>query len=498
MFESAELGHTIDKATYDAEVPALRAALLQAQYDLFEARRFPVIIVIGGVEGAGKGETVNLLNAWMDPRHIHTHAMDAPTDEERARPRMYRYFRRLPPRGKIGIFFGSWYTAPIVDRVMGGGGNAELDERLEEIARFERMLAEEGALLLKFWFHLSKKQQRRRLKTLEADPKTRWRVTKMDWEFFDLYDKFRRSSARALRKTSAGHAPWIVVEGADARYRSLTVGKALLGAMRARLDQAAPAADTGAAPPPPPLMPPVDGVHLLKGIDLSRAVPRKDYEAELDELQGELNQLTRSPRFVTRHSAVLVFEGPDASGKGGSIRRITSALDARQYQVIPIAAPTDEERAQPYLWRFWRNLPARGKLAIFDRSWYGRVLVERVEGFCSQPEYMRAYGEINDFEEQLAENGTVVVKLYLQISEEEQLRRFQEREQTEFKRYKITAEDWRNRAKWEHYAFAASDMIDRTSTEFAPWTIVEANDKYYARLKVLRTLRDRLREVVKG
>jgi polyphosphate kinase 2 (PPK2 family) len=229
---------------------------------------------------------------------------------------------------------------------------------------------------------------------------------------------------------------------------------------------------------------------------MSLKVDKGAYDDELERLQGELNQLTRSPGFVERRSAVLVFEGPDAAGKGGSIRRITGALDARQYQIVPVAAPTDEERAQPYLWRFWRYLPRWGKLTIFDRSWYGRLLVERVEGFCSQPAYMRAYREINDFEEQLVRHGTLVIKLYLQISEDEQLRRFQERERTEFKRYKLTAEDWRNRAKWEDYALAASDMVDRTSTEFAPWTLVEANDKHHARLKVLRTLCARIRESI--
>jgi AMP-polyphosphate phosphotransferase len=248
--------------------------------------------------------------------------------------------------------------------------------------------------------------------------------------------------------------------------------------------------------PPPPLVPPVDHKHLLQALDLTKAVEKKEYGNELEELQGELNQLMRSPKWLSKRSAVLVFEGPDASGKGGSIRRVTAALDARQYQVVPIAAPTDEERAQPYLWRFWRNLPRLGKMAIFDRSWYGRVLVERVEGFCSQSAYMRAYSEINDFEEQLMRHGTLVVKFYLQISEEEQLRRFKEREETEFKRYKITAEDWRNRAKWDAYSIAASDMVDRTSTEFAPWTLVEANDKNHARLKVLRTLCARIREAV--
>ena len=195
-------------------------------------------------------------------------------------------------------------------------------------------------------------------------------------------------------------------------------------------------------------------------------------------------------------SLLTVFEGIDAAGKGGSIRRITGALDARFYEVIATAAPTEEERAQPYLWRFWRHMPRLGRLAIFDRSWYGRVLVERVEGFCSQSDWMRAYSEINDFEEQLIRNRTVLVKFWLSISKEEQLKRFKEREAIGFKRFKLTADDWRNREKWDQYENAVCDMIDRTGTEIAPWTLVEANDKNYARIKVLKTLCNRLEAVL--
>lgn len=191
-------------------------------------------------------------------------------------------------------------------------------------------------------------------------------------------------------------------------------------------------------------------------------------------------------------STIIMFEGADAAGKGGSIRRITQAVDARIYNITPIAAPTEEERAQPYLWRFWRHIPAKGRLAIFDRSWYGRVLVERVEGFCSEQDWMRAYAEINDFEEQLTQNGILLLKFWLQISPEEQLRRFEEREQISFKRYKITEEDWRNRKKWDQYQTAVCDMVDRTSTEECPWVLVEANDKNYARIKILRELCERL------
>ncbi|MFO0615387.1 MAG: polyphosphate:AMP phosphotransferase [Polyangiaceae bacterium] len=488
MFESAELGHKIDKATFDAEEPALRRVLLDAQAELAASKKFSVLILINGVDGAGKGETVNRLNEWMDPRHIQTRAFDEPTPEEADRPPLWRYWSVLPPKGKIGIFFGSWYTGPIVADVVGPKRRGELDKAMRDIVMFERMLTNEGVLLLKFWFHLSKKAQKRRFRTLEKDRRTRWRVSSTEWKNFKHYDEFKLTCDEVLRATSAGEAPWIVVEGADERYRSLTVGKALAEAMRRRLDQRDEKPLTLDVAP---LMPPVDKLHVLDSLDLTRATPKKEYEAKLEELQGRLALLTRDPRFK-RARTIAVFEGVDAAGKGGAIRRAVGGLDARHYSVVPIAAPTDEERAQPYLWRFWRHIPRRGHLTIFDRSWYGRVLVERVEGFCRESDFMRAYSEINDFEAQLVANGTTLIKFWMQISKEEQLRRFEERQSIEFKRFKLGPEDWRNRDKWTAYEEAVSDMVDRTSTASAPWTLVEANDKYYARLKVLRTLCDRI------
>ena len=487
MFESAELGHSIPDREYDREEPKLREALLKAQYDLLETKSFPVIILIGGVDGAGKGETVNILNEWMDPRFIHTHAFGEMSDEERERPRMWRYWRALPPKGRIGVLFGAWHTDPIVNRVAGRSDDAQLELAMEEIVRFERMLVDEGALILKFWFHLSRKAQKRRLQALESDPKTRWRVTDTDWERFKLYDKFRKVSENALRETSTGYAPWIVVEGTDPNYRYLTVGRTLLDALKKRLAGDKPAVTRPAALPEPAL----DGRNVLSSLDYERTLTRKAYNRKLEKYQGELNLLSRHKKFRNR-SLIIVMEGVDAAGKGGSIRRVTGALDARHYQVTPIAAPTEEERAQPYLWRFWRHLPRKGRVTIFDRSWYGRVLVERVEKFCSEQDWMRAYHEINDFEEQLVEAGAIVTKFWVTVTKEEQLRRFREREKTPFKSFKITPEDWRNRRKWNDYERAVCDMIERTNNELAPWVLVAANDKYSARIEILKTLCGRL------
>ena len=483
MFESAELGQEISKADYEKEVPELREALLDVQHDLRESGKFQVIILIGGVDGAGKSETVKILNEWMDPRFIETNAMGAATEEELAHPPMWRFWRALPPRGKIGIFFGSWYTEPIVNMVYGTIKGRDLDRAMEGVIRFERMLLDEGALILKFWLHLSKDVQKKRLEKLEQNPETRWRVTETEWAHFKFYDQFRKISERVLMHTSTPDAPWIIVEGTDPRYRYLTIGKEILGALRRRLD----GGEQSAVPKPAPALPPVDEKFQLKSLDFSQNMTKKEYDKELEKYQRKLNLLVRSRKF-RKISAILVFEGSDAAGKGGGVRRVTGALDPRSYRIIPIAAPTEEEKLHPYLWRFWRNIPRNGNFTIFDRSWYGRLLVERVEGFCSPADWMRAYGEINDFEEQLARSGGVVIKFWLSITKDEQLKRFKEREVTGFKRFKITEEDWRNRKRWNKYELAVGEMIDRTSTDTAPWTVVEANNKYYARVKILKEI----------
>jgi AMP-polyphosphate phosphotransferase len=485
MFESAELGHAIDKERFDAEAPELRHALLKAQYELVKRATFSVVILIGGVDGAGKGETLNLMNEWMDPRHIQTNAMRPVGDDLSGRPEMWRFWRALPPKGRIAVFVGSWYSQPFIKRVYGESKRAKLDQQLEQIMRFERMLTDEGTLLLKFWLHLSKKGQRKRFEKLAKKRSTAWRVTATDWEHLEMYDRFQDVAQYMLRETSTAEAPWIIVDGSDERYRTLTVCRSILAALRVRLDAPHSVRDVRA----PPHIGAIDGATVLDRLDLAARVDKEDYEEELGMLQGRLNTLTRHKRFE-KLSVVAAFEGCDAAGKGGAIRRVTQALDARKYDVIPIAAPTDEEKARPYLWRFWRQLPERGRITIFDRSWYGRVLVERIEGYCSEADWMRAYAEINDFEAQLVKNDIVVVKLWLQITSDVQLQRFEERAAIGFKQHKITDEDWRNREKLDAYNVAVCEMIDRTSTELAPWTLVPANDKYHARLQVLRTLAD--------
>lgn len=484
MFESAEIGHAIDKEIFDAEVPALREALLEAQFELQQQSRFPVIVLINGVEGAGKGETVKLLNEWMDPRLIEVRTFDQQTDEELARPPAWRYWRMLPAKGRMGVFFGNWYSQMLQGRVHGLFKDAVLDQAINGAERLEKMLCNEGALIFKFWFHLSKQQMRARLKSLQDDPLHSWRISPLDWQQSQTYDKFVKYGERVIRRTSRDYAPWHIIEGVDPHYRSLAVGKILLAGLQAALKRPSLKPDKVSAAP---LTTSVDQRGLLDALDMSQHLGKKDYEEQLITEQARLAGLLRDKR-MRKHALVAVFEGNDAAGKGGAIRRVAAALDPRQYSIVPIAAPTEEERAQPYLWRFWRHIPAQGKFTIFDRSWYGRVLVERIEGFCTPADWMRAYGEINDFEEQLDASNVIVVKFWLAIDKQTQLERFQEREQIPFKRFKITEDDWRNREKWDDYRAAVGDMVDRTSTEVSPWTLVEANDKRWARVKVLRTL----------
>jgi polyphosphate:AMP phosphotransferase len=497
MFEAAELGRVVSKDDYRQREPLLRAELLAAQNLLREAGGFPVIVVFAGVDGAGKGETVNLLNAWMDPRWIVTRAFAEPSDEERERPPYWRFWRELPPRGRIGLFMSSWYSRPVLDRVYGRIGPSAFQERLNRIVEFEHTLAADGALILKFWMHLDKRGQRKRLKHLEEDPLQRWKVNDLAWKQWRMYDKFIAAAEQAIRQTSRGDAAWMIIEGADARYRSLTVGETIRDALQQRLAEARDPGPASATRPvrataakkatakPPRVM------SILSSLDMSQAVKKADASRLIDLHQGRLNLLQRkaAARGV---STILVFEGWDAAGKGGVIRRTTAALDARDYRVIPIAAPTDEERAHHYLWRFWRHLSRAGRVTIFDRSWYGRVLVERVEGFATEKEWRRAYAEINQFEDQLVSHGIVLVKYWMHVTKDEQLRRFKERQATLHKQWKLTDEDWRNRERWDAYEQAVNDMIEQTSTREAPWTLVAANDKTFARVKVLTTVCDRL------
>ena len=495
MFEAVELDRRVSKKEFETQVVTLRTELLDAQR-LARRAGVPVIVVIAGADGAGKGDTVRRLLEWLDPRGVDAHAFGPLTEEERDRPPYWRFWRSLPPRGRLGIFFGSWYTDPLIRRVHKKLDRSEFDEELRRMRHFEELLVRDGALLLKFWFHLTKKAQRKRLERMERNRATRWRVTALDWKHHEMYERFVKVCEPAVRRTDSGLAPWFVVEAADDRYRDLAVGRTLLASLQRRLAGESPVPE--AAPPPPPELPgPAGGsVSVLDRLDLSQRLEKDDYGRRLDRVQGHISRLARKAGRKGR-SWIVVFEGWDAAGKGGIIRRLVAVLDARHYRVIQIAAPTDEERAQHYLWRFWRHIPASGSATLYDRSWYGRVLVERVEGFARDDEWRRAYGEINDFEQQLVDHGIILTKLWVHIDPDEQLRRFEERQRIPYKRHKITDEDWRNREKRDAYTAAVNEMLTRTSTSAAPWSLIAGNDKRHARVEALETVADRLERALR-
>ncbi len=473
----------LGKREYEVRLPDLRAALVQMQVALQHAD-FPVLLVIAGEEASGKGDVVNILNGWLDPRGVETFAFQVPTDEERERPPMWRYWRCLPPRGRMAIYAGSWYSEALREDPRNAADLADFDRKLRRFAHFENLLAADGALIVKIWLQLEKEAQRTRLRALEADPDTAWRVTAEDWKHHREYEHFARLGERLRRATHKPGAVWHCIPAADPRARNLAVADYLLARFRVHQRSHRPAAPPTAPRRVAPLR--AAGLRRLLTLPLDQQLTAEMYEAKRDKWLGRLNRAVRAASAQGR-SIVWVFEGWDAAGKGGAIRRLTSAMDARDCRVIPISKPTDEEKAHHYLWRFWRHIPRAGMATIYDRSWYGRVLVERLEGFARDEEWRRAFSELNDFEAQLTDHGIIVLKFWLQISKEEQLRRFRDRADTDYKQHKINAEDWRNRRKWRSYEIAVGDMLSLTHSARAPWHLVPSNNKRHARLQILKT-----------
>ena len=488
MLETLDLDKKIDKAAYDKSFPVLRDKLRDLQRRCFDAK-IPVAVVFEGWDASGKGESIAKLVERLDPRGVKVHPISAPLEDEQLRPFLWRFWTRIPARGEVAVFDRSWYGRVLVERVEKLIKPEQWRSAYNEIAQFERMLTDDGMVIVKFWLHISEKEQKRRFKEIEKSKYDSWRVTKEDWEHHKQYDAYAEAAEEAFERTNTAYAPWTIVEATDKRYRLIKIFKTLADAMQTAVNAKAqqPAAVKRAARASVSVQALKEMETVLDKVDLTKSLKRKEYEEQLKEYQMRLRQL-EFRCFEDRRPVSIGYEGWDAAGKGGNIRRVTEALDPRGYSVIPIAAPKGDDATHHYLWRFWRQIPKAGHLAIFDRTWYGRVLVERVEGFCSEAEWRRAYQEINEFELSLTNAGMIVVKFWLQISKEEQLRRFKEREKIEYKRYKITEEDWRNRGKWDAYRQAVVDMLQNTSTTYAPWTIVEANDKLWARIRTLRTV----------
>jgi polyphosphate:AMP phosphotransferase len=493
MFEAAEIGASVTRVDYEAALPELRTQLINAQFDFAKAD-FPVLLMVAGDDRVGCNEVLNLLHEWMDARYLHTHVFGPMTEEEASQPRFWRFWRALPGRGQLGIFAGSWVTELISWRLREQIDDATFDRQCDHLSRLQQLLTADGALVLKFWIHLPKHELDRRIEKADKRKGRRsWRIEKSDRRLHEHFDAALPWMRRFLRLTDTGASPWTIVEGSDDRHRNLLVARTLLEQLGKQL------AARAAAPAPAPAKPAPRAkaaarkpeTSILDAVDLTSTLAAEEYQDRLSELQGKLHKRVDRAR---KHgiTSVLVFEGWDAAGKGGVIRRITSALDAGEYQLVPIAAPSDEELAHHYLWRFWRRLPRPGHMVIFDRSWYGRVLVERVEGLAPEADWRRAYEEINEFEANLAERGFALAKFWLHIDRDEQLRRFEARLKTPYKKYKITDEDHRNRERWDDYVSAVGDMVSHTSTDVAPWRLVPANDKRFARIRVLEVVCDEL------
>ncbi|MEF3272815.1 MAG: hypothetical protein K6356_00185 [Chloroflexus sp.] len=520
----------LSKEEYQRAAPELQARLFDLEQMLLEAR-IPTIFVFEGWAGTAKARTIATLTRRLDPRGFRVYSITPPRTYEQQYPWLYRFWLKIPSYGQMSFFDRSWYRE-LLAAYTTGGDRDQWRTHCEDAAIFERQLADDGALILKFWLHITKRQQARRFAKLLADPLQAWRVTDEDRWQHRHYKKVYRAVEEMLSRTDTSFAPWHVIPAADKYYARLTILQIIVGALESRLgvtatDRGASIDDSSLAlrrhhqalrsPTPPattlslasvtnaapvvagsvvePHSTPVvtySATPLLRSagplqrVDLSLRLADDEYHRELKRLQAKLYLLGLQV-YHQQRPVVLVFEGWDAAGKGGAIQRLTAELDPRAYTVHAIAAPVGDDKARHYLYRFWRRLPPRGQFAIFDRSWYGRVLVERVEGFARPDEWRRAYAEINQFERQLVDFGAIIAKFWLHISPEEQLRRFAERQNVPYKAWKLTEEDWRNREKWPAYLEAANEMLLRTSTPFAPWTIVEAEDKKYARIKILRT-----------
>lgn len=482
-FDLEQGGNKPSKEEYAAAVPRMRVDLVNAQYDL-QSADFAVLVNLVGDDRQGCEEIVDLLHEWMDGRYIKTRFFGEHSEAARERPYFWRYWHELPPKGRVGLFFGDFAWRLIESRFRDEFDADSYELLLERARHLYSTLAADGMVIVNIWLHLPKRELKKRLKKAKKNREEEWRVTEVDWDILADYEHILPICEEMVLRTTTDHAPWHVVEGSDERYRNLTVARLILDAIERGLTREPVVRES----PDRASSKAADQTdfrrEILNRVDLSLCLEKNEYKKELERLQARLNGLS-TEAGKKGLSTVLVFEGWDAAGKGGVIRRITAAMSARDVRVIPIAGPTDEELAHHYLWRFWRQLPPAGRMLIFDRSWYGRVLVERVEGLASDEEWCRAYDEIVDFEAQLAEHGMLVRKFWLHIDPDEQLARFKAREQTPYKKYKLTEEDYRNRDKWDDYVVAVGEMVARTSTDQAPWVVVPANDKRWARIAVL-------------
>ena len=494
MLEKIDLSKKVDKKTYRRVMDEAEEKLGLLQRECKDAG-IPVILVFEGMGAAGKGVQINRLIQALDPRGFDVYACDRPTEDEQMRPFLWRYWTKTPAKGRIAVFDRSWYRSVQVDRFDGLTREDKLGDAYQDILSFEKQLCDDGTVIMKFFLYIDKDEQKKRFKKLEGSKETSWRVTEEDWNRNKDFDRYLKMNEEMLEKTDTDYAPWVIIEAVDKDYAALKIVSTVMDRLEYELEHRRPEDEKTAQRQESKTRERFKN-GVLSGIDLSKSLTEEEYKTRLKKLQKRLAEL-HSELYRLRIPVVIGFEGWDAGGKGGAIKRLTSNLDPRGYRVNPTAAPNDIEKVHHYLWRFWNNVPKAGHIAIFDRTWYGRVMVERIEGFCSEAEWRRAYQEINEMESHMANAGAVVLKFWLHIDKDEQERRFRERQANPAKQWKITDEDWRNREKWDQYEEAVNEMLIRTSTTYAPWIVVEGNDKRYARVKVLQTVVDALEKKVK-
>ena len=494
MLEKIDLSKKVDKKTYRRVMDEAEEKLGLLQRECKDAG-IPVILVFEGMGAAGKGVQINRLIQALDPRGFDVYACDRPTEDEQMRPFLWRYWTKTPAKGRIAVFDRSWYRSVQVDRFDGLTREDKLGDAYQDILSFEKQLCDDGTVIMKFFLYIDKDEQKKRFKKLEGAKETSWRVTEEDWNRNKDFDRYLKMNEEMLEKTDTDYAPWVIIEAVDKDYAALKIVSTVMDRLEYELEHRRPEDEKTAQRQESKTRERFKN-GVLSGIDLSKSLTEEEYKTRLKKLQKRLAEL-HSELYRLRIPVVIGFEGWDAGGKGGAIKRLTSNLDPRGYRVNPTAAPNDIEKVHHYLWRFWNSVPKAGHIAIFDRTWYGRVMVERIEGFCSEAEWRRAYQEINEMESHMANAGAVVLKFWLHINKDEQERRFRERQANPAKQWKITDEDWRNREKWDQYEEAVNEMLIRTSTTYAPWIVVEGNDKRYARVKVLQTVVDALEKKVK-
>lgn len=480
MLEELDLDRGMGDKEFSKRMDLLRPRLGEMLRKARDSNR-PVMVVFEGWDSTCMSRIVNDYIRCLDPRGFDLHAIGEPTEEEMDHPFMWRFMVRTPERGRMGIFDQSWYSRTLEER-LGHNEDAVPLRSLEEILSFEREMAADHCTIIKYFLHMSKKEHRKRQEKVHKGGAKRCVLTRDTLDHHREYETFLPIVEGMLERTSRPYAPWTPVEAEDDNFALCKVIEHSISVLERSTGNSdgntALTRSTGRYPVKP---------MSLKDIDLSVTADPDEYKEKLKKYQEKVAEL-QCQMASAKAPMVIAFEGWDAAGKGGAILRLTDNLDPRGYRVVPIFAPNDIELAHHYLWRFHTRLPRNGHIAIFDRTWYGRVLVERVEGYAEPEVWERAYTEINEMEEMLADSGTAMVKIWLQIDKETQLKRFKERETEADKQWKITPDDWRNREKWDQYEAAVEDMLMRTSTKKAPWTVVESNDKYYARLKVLRTV----------